>query len=77
VAASSVVVLQPGGKGSGSLVVAGEDLPVGQFGGQGAVESFDLSRSARAVGLDEDLFGAEYDAGFEEGVAVGPGVCRS
>ena len=32
VTASSVVVLEPGCKGCGSVVVAGEDLPVGPFG---------------------------------------------
>ena len=50
VAAFSVVVLEPGGKGGGAVVVAGEDLPVGPFGGQGAVEPFDLAVLPWAVG---------------------------
>src|SRR3982751_814249 len=53
VAASSVVVLDPRGKGGGALVVAGEDLAVGPFGGQRAVEPFDLAVLPRAVRLDE------------------------
>ena len=42
-ASSSVVVLEPGGKGCGAVGVAGVDAPVGPFGGQGAVEPFDLA----------------------------------
>src|SRR3954447_8515652 len=59
VAASSVVVLDPGGKGGGALGVAGECLPVGPFGGQGAVEAFDLAVLPGAVRLDELLPGAQ------------------
>lgn len=38
--AFSVVVLDPGCKCCGALGVGGEGLPVGPFGLQGAVESF-------------------------------------
>jgi len=55
VAAFSVVVLEPGCKGGSPVVVAGECLPVGPFGGEGAVESFDLAVLPGAVGLDELL----------------------
>ena len=41
-AAFSVVVLEQWRKGRCPVVVAGEDLSVGPFGGQGAVESLDL-----------------------------------
>ena len=37
VASLSVVVIEPGGKCVGAGLVAGEDLPVGPFGGEGAV----------------------------------------
>jgi len=74
VAALSVVVLQPGGKGLGSLVVAGEDLPVGPFGGEGAIEAFDSAVLPGAVGSDELLGDPELVAeGWQVG-AVGPGV---
>ena len=59
VASFSVVVLEPGCKGGGAFVVAGEDLPVGPLGGQGAVEALDLAVLPGAVGLDELLRGAE------------------
>ena len=41
--ASSVVVLEPGCKGCAALVVACEDLPVGPFDLQCAVEAFDFA----------------------------------
>jgi hypothetical protein len=44
VAALSVVVLQPCGKRVSAGLVAGEGLPVGPFGGQGAVEAFEATR---------------------------------
>jgi hypothetical protein len=59
VAALRVVVLDPGGKGGCSFGVAGEDLPVGPFGLQGAVKAFHFSVLPWAVWLDEDLAGAE------------------
>src|SRR5918998_5509024 len=74
VAASSVVVLEPGGKGGGALVVAGERLPVGPLGDQGAVESFDLAVLPGAVRLDELLPRSERGAHALDGVLVGPGV---
>jgi hypothetical protein len=58
VAASSVVVLDPGGKGSCAFVVPGEGLAVGPLGGQGAVEAFDLAVLPRAVRLGELLSAA-------------------
>ena len=58
-AAFSVVVLEPGRKGGCSLLVAGEDLPVGPLGLQGAVEAFDLAVLPGAVGLDELVLGTE------------------
>lgn len=54
-AAFSVVVLEPWGKGGGAGLVAGEGLAVGPLGRQGAVESFDLAVLPRAVGSDELL----------------------
>src|SRR3954454_6710115 len=74
VAASSVVVLDPGGKGGGALVVAGEDLAVGPLGDQGAVEPFDLAVLPGAVRLDELLPGPELGAHAGQGVPVGEGV---
>jgi hypothetical protein len=41
------------------MVVAGEDLPVGPLGGQGAVESFDLAVLPGAVRLDELVRGTQ------------------
>jgi len=40
---ASVVVLDPGRKGIGSGLVAGEGLPVGPLGCEGAVEVLDFS----------------------------------
>src|SRR3954469_11309830 len=74
VAASSVVVLDPGGKGGGALGVAGECLPVGPFGGQGAVEAFDLAVLPGAVRLDELLPGAQCGDDLAQRPPVGPGV---
>jgi hypothetical protein len=56
--------------------IAGEDLPVSPFGGEGAVEAFDLAVGTGAVRFDEALLGAELgDGGFERGgMAVGEGV---
>src|SRR3954462_4988544 len=62
VAASSVVVLAPGSKGRGALIVVGEGLSVGPFGGQGAVEPFDPAVLPGAVRLDELLPGADRGA---------------
>ena len=61
-AAFSVVVLEPGRKGSGALVVGGEDLAVGPLGGQGSVEPFDLAVLPGAVRADELLGGAQVCA---------------
>ena len=76
-AASSVVVLQPGRKGGGSIGVAGEDLPVGPLGLQGAVEAFYLAVLPRAVGPDEDMAGAEVDKLFNNKVDVIIGAAAS
>src|SRR3954447_12153858 len=70
----SVVVLDPGCKGGGALVVAGEGLPVGPLGGQRAVEAFDLAVLPGAVRLDELLPGVEGGDDLAQGVLVGPGV---
>jgi hypothetical protein len=74
VAALSVVVLDEGGKGGGSFLVAVEGLPVGPFGGQGPVESLDLAVLPGAVRLDEDLPGAQGGTDLTQGPLVGPGV---
>ena len=58
-------MLDPGSKGGGAFVVAGEDLPVGPFGLQGAVQPFHLSVLPGAVGLDEDLTGAQAGHGID------------
>jgi hypothetical protein len=67
-------VLDPGGKGGGAFVVAGEDLAVGPLGGQGAVESFDLAVLPGAVRLDDRLPGSARGAHVAKRVPVGPGV---
>ena len=64
------------GKRRGTVGVAEEDLPVGPFDLQGAVEPLDLAVLPRAVWLDELVLSAEpgnclFDGG---GVAVGQGV---
>lgn len=68
----SVVVLDPWCKCSCALLVAGEDLTVGPFGGEGAVESFDLSVLPRAVRTNELLNSAQRCADILQvgGVAV-------
>jgi hypothetical protein len=62
----SVVVVQPGCKCGGAVVVAGEDTAVGPFGGEGAVETFDLAVGPGAVRFDEALLGAECADGVLE-----------
>ena len=59
---SSVVVLDPGRKRGGALGVAGEHLPVGPLGLQGAVQSFDLAVLPWAVRFDELLTDAVLGA---------------
>lgn len=69
-AASSVVRLEPGRKGGGSVGVAEEDLAVGPLDLQGAVEPFDL-----AVGLGPVWAGACVgDAGCGECVVPEVGL---
>ena len=58
-ASSSVVVVEPRGKGVGAFGVAGEDLPVGPFDLHGPVESFDLPVLPWAVGLDREVFSTD------------------
>jgi hypothetical protein len=55
VASSSVVELEPGVKGSGAVIVGGEDLPVGPLGLEGAVEALDLAVLPGTVRPDEPL----------------------
>src|SRR5690242_1284896 len=74
VASSSVVVLEPGGKGGGALGVGGVDASVGPLAGKGAVQALHLPVLPRAVRLDEYLFNAEVGADLAKGPAVGPGV---
>jgi hypothetical protein len=76
VSASSVVELQPGGKRGGTVGVAEEDLPVGPFDLQCAVEPLDFSVLPRAVRLDEPVLNAELGNRLLDGggVPVGPGV---
>lgn len=52
-ASSSVVVLEPGGKRGCPVGVGEEDVPVGPFGLQGAVEALDLAVLPGTVRLDE------------------------
>ena len=68
----SVVVLDPWCKCSCALLVAGDDLTIGPFGGEGAVESFDLSVLPRAVRTNELLNSAQRCADILQvgGVAV-------
>ena len=74
--ASSVVELQPRGKCGGTVGVAEEDLPVGPFGLQRAVEPLDLAVLPRAVRPDEPVLSAELGDRLLDGggVAVGPSV---
>jgi hypothetical protein len=53
VASPVVVVVDEVWQGCGSLIVAGEDLPVGPLVGEGSVEAFDLAVLPRAVRSDE------------------------
>lgn len=54
--AFSVVVVQSGIKCVGSLVVVVENLPVGLFGGEAAVEAFDIAdRPSLVVPLRANL----------------------
>ena len=53
------VVVEPGGKGLGSRAVAGEHLPVGPLGLQGAVEALDFAVLPRELRTDEHSPGAE------------------
>jgi hypothetical protein len=71
VSASSVVEVQPGGKRGGVVRVGDEDLPVGPFGLQRAVEPLDLAVLPRAVRLDELVFSAELAATLVEASADG------
>jgi hypothetical protein len=64
VAALSVVVLDPGGKGCGALSVAGEGVSVGPFGLQGAIETLDFAVLPRTVRFDEHLSGTELGRDF-------------
>lgn len=73
-ASFSVVVLDPGGKGGGACVVAGENLPVGPLGSQGAIEPLHLAVLPRTVRADEHLLGAKGEDYRADRVAVGPGV---
>ena len=74
--AFSVVVVEPGCKCCRLFVVAGEDLVVGSFGGEGAIEAFDLAVGPGAERFNEALFGPEACDGFLEcgGVSVGESV---
>jgi len=76
VSASSVVELQPGGKRGGAVGVAEEDLPVGPFDLQCAVEPLNFAVLPRAVRLDEFVLSAELGNRLLDGggVAVGPRV---
>jgi len=47
-------------------LVAGEDLPEGPLGGEGAVDAFDLAVSPGAVRFDEALLGPDLRHGFFE-----------
>jgi hypothetical protein len=74
VAPSSVVVLEPGCKRCGAVCVGEEDVPVGPFGLQGAVEAFDLAVLPGAVRLDELLPDPVRGADLAQREPVGPGV---
>jgi hypothetical protein len=76
VGAFIVVVVEPGVESSGALVIAGPGAGVGPFGLEGAVEALDFAVLPGAVGLDEELLGAELgDRVVEQGrVPVGEGV---
>src|SRR5205814_6949218 len=63
-------------QGRGAFGVAGEDLPVGPFVGEGAVEPLHFAVLPGAMRADELLPGAQGGHGIAEGgaVAVGEGV---
>lgn len=67
-AASMVVVLEPGRQSVGALLVAGEDLSVRPFDLQGPVEPFDLATLPGAVRADEQLRDAVARGGITERV---------
>jgi hypothetical protein len=69
-----VVVLEPWLQGLGACVVGGEDLPVGPFGLEGLVESFDFAVLPGAVGSDGDVFGSELCDDGGNGMALGVAV---
>lgn len=75
-ASFSVVELEPGCKGRGSLRVAGVALPVGPLGRQGPIQPFDFAVLPGAVGPDELLPDSVFGAHRAERVAVRPGVVR-
>ena len=58
VAAVSVVVVEPGCKGGGAFVVAGEDVAVGPFGLEGPVEALDLPVLPGTVRSDQEVLDA-------------------
>lgn len=53
VSPSVVVVVEEVWQSGSTFVVAGEDLPVGPFRLQGAVEAFNFAVLPRTVGADE------------------------
>lgn len=71
-----VVVVDEVWQSGCALVVAGEDLAVGPFGGEGAVESFDFAVLPWAVWSDEFVFDVAFSEELAESgaVAVAPGV---
>ena len=72
-ASDSVVVLEPGRKGGGSLAVGGKCLPVCPLGGQGAVVSLHFAVLPWTVGLDELLRDPERGTGLAHRVRVAVG----
>ena len=74
-ASSSVVVLEPGGKGVASGLVAGKGLPKGPVGLEGAVAAFDIAVLPGAVRSDEHLPSFQIgDDGSERGAVSAGGV---
>ena len=53
-------------EGVGAVLVAGVSALVGPFGGEGAVEAFDLAVGPGAVRFDEALLGTKAFHGFFE-----------
>jgi len=70
---SVVVVLEPWLLGLGSFAIAGEDLPVGPFGLQCPVESFNFPVLPGAVGPDCDVVGSDGVEGVGERLTLGVG----